>query len=226
MMLAFSRQCHAVASTPDDVAFLYVRRHGPPLFEHVHRMLALRVSISWSPLLASKGRRTLSHQNSSGDSLAATSKGPCRPRARQCRGLGRLLCFFRDWKRKEAGFTTGKKNHHIVIRCATLSWFWDYGNFSSGNQEKNQNITTWIWTPRHDEECSTPCRANKRNAAPLAELRRYGRWSSKALSLSQRALALKEHELLAAVVVNSAQKHVVIVSSDSSLRGQKNVQAV
>ena len=46
MMLAFSRQCHAVASTPDDVAFLYVRRHGPPLFEHVHRMLALRVSIS------------------------------------------------------------------------------------------------------------------------------------------------------------------------------------
>ena len=56
-------------------------------------------------------------------------------------------------------------------------------------------------------ECSTPCLAIKRNAAPLGELRKAGRWSSKELSLSQGALALNKHELLAAVVVKSTKKN-------------------
>ena len=49
-----------------------------------------------------------------------------------------------------------------------------------------------------------PCWAIKRNGASLGELRRATsiRFSSKELSLSQGALALKEHELLAAVVVS------------------------
>ena len=107
-------------------------------------------------------------------------------------------------------------NYHIVIRCATFSWFCDFDNFSWGNQQENRNRTT-----RYEMNCSTPCWAIKRNAAPLGELRKAGRWSSKELSLSQGALALKKHELLTAVVVTSAKKHDLIVSSDSSPRGHK-----
>ena len=140
---------------------------------------------------------------------------------------GRLLCFFfGDWKRKSA-FRPAKKNHHIVIRCATLSWSCDFGNLSWGDQQENLNRTaTRIWTPRHEEECSAVCWAIKRNAAPLGELFKASRWSSRELSLSQGALALKEHELLAAVVVKSAKKHVLIVSSDSSPRGHEFVLPV
>ena len=50
--------------------------------------------------------------------------------------------------------------------------------------------------------------------------------SRKELSLSQGALALKEHELLAAVVVKSAKKNVLIVSSNSSPRGHEFVLPV
>ena len=53
-----------------------------------------------------------------------------------------------------------------------------------------------------------------------------GRWSSKELLLSQGALALKEHELLAAVVLEVDKKHVLIVSSDSSPRGHEFVSPV
>ena len=72
------------------------------------------------------------------------------------------------------------------------------------------------------EEGSNPGWAIKRNAAPLAELHKASRWSSKELSLSKGALTLKEHELLAAVVVRSARKRVLIVSSDSSPREDTN----
>ena len=51
-MLAFSRQCHAVASTPDDDVIRQISL--PPLFEHVHRMLSFGINIPWPPLLASK----------------------------------------------------------------------------------------------------------------------------------------------------------------------------
>ena len=70
--------------------------------------------------------------------------------------------------------------------------------------------------------------AIKRSGAPLGELRRATsiRLSSKELSLSQGALALKEHELLAAVVVKSAKKHVLIVSFDSSPRRHEFVLPV
>ena len=73
---------------------------------------------------------------------------------------------------------------------------------------------------------STPCYAIEPNAAPLGELRKASSWSSKALSLSQGALARKEHDLLEAVEVKSATKHVLIVSSDSSPRGPEFVLSV
>ena len=61
----------------------------------------------------------------------------------------------------------------------------------------------------------------------LGKLPKAGRWSTKKeLSLSQAALALEEHELFAAVVVESAKKHVLIVSSDSSPRGHDFVSPV
>ena len=58
--------------------------------------------------------------------------------------------------------------------------------------------------------------AINRYAARPGELRKASRWTSKELSLSQGALALAEHELLAAVVVR--KKTLVILSSDSSRR--------
>ena len=85
IMLAFSRQCHAVASAPDDDALRPISL--PPLFKHVHRVLPSGISIPWPPLLVGNGRRMLSNRNSFEDSSQATSEGPCRPRAWQCRGL-------------------------------------------------------------------------------------------------------------------------------------------
>ena len=87
-------------------------------------------------------------------------------------------------------------------------------------------ITELLGFELHGARRSAPrCveRSIKRNAAPLGKPRKAGRWSSKELSLSQGAIALKEHELLAAVVVKSAKKHVLIVSSDSSPRGHEFV---
>ena len=72
----------------------------------------------------------------------------------------------------------------------------------------SRKIRPELGTPRYEEECSTPCWAIKRNAAPLGELRKASRSSSKELSLSQGAFALLEHELLATVEVKSAKKHV------------------
>ena len=66
--------------------------------------------------------------------------------------------------------------------------------------------------------------AFKLNAVPLGEQRKASLWSIKELSLSQGALALNDHELLAAVVVRT--KHFLIVSSDSSPRGDDFVLPV
>ena len=93
--------------------------------------------------------------------------------------------YFCDWKRKEVGFSTGKKSHHIVIRCAILWWFWFYFMGESGKPEQNSDFEF------HDtNEWSRVGRSTSpaRKGFP-------SRWTSKG------ALALTEHALLAAVVV-------------------------
>ena len=80
---------------------------------------------------------------------------------------------------------------------------------SAGKSEQNSDLNS-----TYEEERSTTGWAINRNAARTGELRKASRWTSTELSLSQGALALTEHELLAAVVVR--KKRLMILSSCSS----------
>ena len=55
-MLAFSRQCHAVPSTPNDDVFIHPISL-PPLFEHVHRMWSFGLASPDHPCWPVKGER-------------------------------------------------------------------------------------------------------------------------------------------------------------------------
>ena len=55
---------------------LFVRSHCHYCLKHVYSMLSFGVTIPWPPLLASKGRRTLSSLTSFRASSGAASKGP------------------------------------------------------------------------------------------------------------------------------------------------------
>ena len=137
----------------------------------------------------------------SGNLINAISSPKTKRNARKC-CLGRLLCSFLWCKTEESRIFRRQKNPTTSLfdmpPCRDFVIF--FMGESAGKSEQNSDLNSTY------EEWSTPGWAINRSAARPWELRAASRWTSKELSLSQGALALTEHELLAAVVVR--KKHL------------------